>query len=578
VRRARWKEAVVYQIYVRSFMDGNGDGVGDLRGILSQVDYLQTLGVTAVWLTPIYPSPDIDNGYDVADYRAIDPRYGGFSDWEALRDALHARGMRLIMDIVVNHTSDQHRWFQSSRSSRSDPLRDYYIWRPPRDGGPPNNWGSAFGGPAWTFDENTGEYYLHIFAPEQPDLNWENPLVRNEMYDIMEWWLDHDADGFRMDVVNMISKEPGLPDAPVTRDGPWQWGGQYFLQGPRLLEYLREMNEQVLSRYDIMTVGEAPGITTEHAVDILHESGGPLNMLFHFEHVDIGSGELGKWTRSPWMLHQLKHVITRWEKELEDKGWNSFYLSNHDQPRAVSRFGDDGQYRERAAKLLATFLLMLQGTPYIYQGDEIGMTNVRFPDLSSYRDIETLQFHDEATRLRGWSSAEAMAAIYATSRDNARTPMQWTAEEHGGFTTGTPWIRANPNYERINVEAALADPQSVFHHYRRLIELRRDNAVVVYGRYDLLAEAHDQVYAFTRTLGDEKLLVTLNFSGSEATFSAPSELDCSGANLLISNCDVGASVAEHQQLQPWEARVYRIAGVVSTPAEHTNGIVTHGGP
>jgi oligo-1,6-glucosidase len=577
MNRARWKEAVVYQIYVRSFMDGNGDGIGDLPGILSRADYLQSLGVTAVWLTPVYPSPDIDNGYDVADYRAIDPKYGTFADWEALRDALHARGMRLIMDLVVNHTSDRHEWFRESRSSRSSPKRDYYIWRPPRNGGPPNNWGSAFGGPAWEFDAGSGEYYLHIFAPEQPDLNWENPVVRQEMYAIMEWWLERGIDGFRMDVVNMISKDPELPDAPVTRAGPWQWGGQHFIHGPRLLEYLREMNDRVLSRYDVMTVGEAPGITTEHAIDILHESGGPLNMLFHFEHVDIGSGELGKWNRSPWLLRQLKHVITRWEKELEGKGWNSFYLSNHDQPRAVSRYGDDGEYRERSAKLLATFLLMLQGTPYIYQGDELGMTNARFADLGSYRDIETLQFFEEATTLRGWSVAEAMSAIHRTSRDNARTPMQWTPGAQAGFTTGTPWIDVNPNHRTINAEAARSDPDSVFHFYRRLIALRRTHPVVVYGTYELIAEAHDQVYAFTRTLGDDRLLVTLNFSGEAATFSAPSEIDCRDATLLVANCEDDGDSAAHQHLQPWEARVYRIAGDVSPPAERTNGLVTHGG-
>ena len=559
MNRAWWKEAVVYQIYTRSFLDSNGDGVGDIPGILSKVDYLKELGVDVIWLTPVYPSPNIDNGYDVSDYRAIAREYGTFEDWEALRDALHERGMRLIMDLVVNHTSDQHPWFTESRSSTDNPYRDYYIWRREKKGAEPNNWASAFGGSAWQFDPRTAEYYLHIFAPGQPDLNWENPAVRREVHEIMRFWLERGVDGFRMDVINMISKTPGLPDAPVTRPGPYQWGGQYFVQGPRLTEFLREMHAEVLSHHDVMTVGETPGITTEHALDITHESGGALNMLFQFEHVDLDSGEHGKWALTSWELRQLKHVITRWQKELEGRGWNSFYLGNHDQPRAVSRFGDDRVYRIESAKLLATFLLLLQGTPYIYQGDEIGMTNVEFESIHSYRDIETLNFHRESLAQRGWTEDRVMAAVHAKSRDNARTPMQWTAERHAGFTTGTPWIGANPNHRTINVERARRNPDSVYHYYRRLIELRRANPVAVYGSYDLTAEAHEQVFAFTRTLSDDRLLVVLNFSTDPAVFAPGSDVPCDDAELLISNYPDGhGHDFRLQELRPYEARVFRL--------------------
>jgi oligo-1,6-glucosidase len=551
-----WKEAVVYEIYPHSFQDSDGDGVGDLRGITSRIGYLRSLGVDVVWLTPIYPSPGVDNGYDISDYRSINPRYGTFADWEALRDALHAAGIRLIMDLVVNHTSELHPWFMEARSARDNPYRDYYIWRPPRNGGPPNNWASAFGGSAWQFDERTGEYYLHIFSPSQPDLNWENPAVRAEVYSIMEWWLERGVDGFRMDVINMISKVPGFPDAPVTGPGELQWGGEHFLNGPRLLEYLREMQERVLSRYDVMTVGEAPGVTTEHALDIAHVEGGPLNMLLHFEHVDLGSGERGKWSRSPWMLRQLKHVVTRWQNELHGQGWNCFYLSNHDQPRAVSRFGDDTAWRLASAKLLGTFLLSLQCTPYIYQGEEIGMANVRFPHIDEYRDIETINFYEEAIHHAGYSHAEAMAAIHEVSRDNARTPMQWSPGLHAGFTHGAPWIGVNPDHVRFNVLQEEADPGSVLHYYRRLIRLRRANPVLIHGRYELIAESHDQVFAYLRHLSDTAALVLLNFSDQDAALSLPSSLDAMWL-LAVSNYDDATEQApERMLLRPWEARIY----------------------
>jgi oligo-1,6-glucosidase len=561
MNEAWWKEAVVYQIYPRSFSDSNDDGMGDIPGILSRVDHLVDLGVDVIWLTPVYPSPNVDNGYDVADYRAIAAEFGTFEDWQVLRDVLHSRGLRLIMDLVVNHTSDQHPWFQRSRASRDSQHRDYYIWRDGRDGREPNNWASAFGGSAWQWDETTGQYYLHLFAPQQPDLNWDNPLVRAEVHDIMRFWLDHGIDGFRLDVINMISKPPGLPDAPVTSPGRYQWGGQHFIHGPRLKEYLAEMRDEVLSDYDVMTVGETPGITTEHALDITHESGGSLNMLFQFEHVDLDAGEHGKWALTSWELRQLKQVITRWQKELEAGGWNSFYLSNHDQPRAVSRFGDDRVYRVESAKLLATLLHMLQGTPYIYQGEEIGMTNVAFPTIDQYRDIETLNFYRESMDDRAWTPDSVMAAIHAKSRDNARTPMQWTAGPHAGFSRGTPWIDVNPNHHTINVERSLRDPDSVLHYYRRLIRLRRENPVAVYGRYELLAEEHEQVFAFLRTLESDRLLVALNFSLDAALFTLEPTVSCRHAELLIGNyTDEAAAAGDFrlQQLRPYEARVYRL--------------------
>jgi oligo-1,6-glucosidase len=389
MRKTWWKESVVYQIYPRSFCDSNGDGIGDLRGIIRKLDYLEELGVNVVWLCPVYKSPNDDNGYDISDYRNIMDEFGTLADWEELLAGLHQRGIKLVMDLVVNHTSDEHPWFLESRKSKDNPYRDYYIWRPPKDGREPNNWASHFGGSAWQYDEATGEYYLHLFSRKQPDLNWENPRVRAEVYEMMEWWLQKGVDGFRMDVINMISKVPGLPDAPVLTPDRYQYGGRNFINGPRLLEYLHEMKRNVLSKYNILTVGETPLVTTRKAIEITHEETGVLNMVFQFEHMrldaDRGAGSSRRSVK-PWRLAGLKRVMTRWQKDLEDKGWNSIYLTNHDHPRAVSRFGDDGRYRVESAKMLATLTLMLQGTPYIYQGEEIGMTNVAFESIADYRD------------------------------------------------------------------------------------------------------------------------------------------------------------------------------------------------
>ena len=552
-----WRESVVYQIYPRSFQDSDGDGIGDLPGIIARLDHLVELGVDVVWLSPIYRSPNDDNGYDISDYQAIMPEFGTMEDFRRLRDGLHARGIRLVMDLVVNHTSDEHPWFMESRASKDGPYRDHYIWRQGKAGGPPNNWGSLFGGSVWQHDPATDEYYLHLFSRRQPDLNWENPAVRQQVFAMMRWWLDQGIDGFRMDVINMISKAPDLPDAPVTGPGPWQWGGQYFIHGPRLLEFLGEMQREVLAARDVLAVGETPLATTEHAVALTDATTGPLAMLFQFEHMDLDrDAQAGKWCLRPWRLSELKEVMSRWQTELAGRGWNSLYLSNHDQPRPVSRFGDDGAFRVVSAKLLATFLHLLQGTPYIYQGEEIGMTNIRLAAIEDYRDIETLAWYREQVGERGAGPAQVMAVIHARSRDNARTPMQWDAGPQAGFTAGTPWLRVNPNHAGINVEAARADPDSIFHYYRRLIRLRRENPVIVHGRYELVLPEHPQIYAFTRTLDAERLLVILNFSATTPVLAWPER----ALSLLIANYPVPPTATlDGLVLRPFEARVYRLA-------------------
>jgi len=562
MKKTWWKESVVYQIYPRSFADSNGDGIGDLRGIISKLDYLKDLGVNVVWLSPVYRSPNDDNGYDISDYRDIMPEFGALADWEELLTEMHRRGIKLVMDLVVNHTSDEHPWFIEARKSRDNPYRDYYIWRPARDGREPNNWQSFFSGSAWQYDAPTGEYYLHLFSRKQPDLNWENPRVRAEIYDMMHWWLKKGVDGFRMDVINMISKAPGLPDAPITSGERYQFGGQYFVNGPRLLEYLDEMKRTVLSHYDVLTVGETPLVSTAHAIDITNEETGHLNMLFQFEHMDLDAEPGAASSRAsirPWRLLDLKQVMTRWQKDLEGHGWNSLYLSNHDQPRAVSRFGNDGRYRVESAKLLATFLHTLQGTPYVYQGEEIGMTNVAFESIEDYRDIETCNMYREYVEERGYDPQAVLATIHAKSRDNARTPVQWDAGAQAGFTSGTPWIKVNPNYRTINVAQALADPDSILHYYRRLIQLRKENPIIVYGRYDLIVDADEQVYAYTRTLPDDRLLVILNFSADTPVFALPGDIGFSAHDLLIANYPVEPSDdIRLLTLRPYEARVYRL--------------------
>ncbi len=467
MEQAFWKEAVVYQIYPRSFKDCNGDGIGDLQGIHSKLDYLKELGVDVIWLSPVYKSPNDDNGYDISDYYDIMDEFGTVQDWEELLEGLHNRDMKLMMDLVVNHSSDEHAWFMESRSSKDNPYRDYYIWRPGHeDGTAPNNWTSFFSGSAWQYDDTTAEYYLHLFTKKQPDLNWENPKLRQSIYDMMTFWLDKGVDGFRMDVINLISKVPGLPD-----DGKegLSDGSPYYMNGPRIHEFLREMNEQVLSKYEVMTVGEAPGATVEEAIKYTGKDRHELQMVFQFEHMDVDSGAEGKWDLVPWTLPKLREVLHKWQTGLAEDGWNSLYLNNHDQPRMVSRFGNDKEYRGESAKMLATLLHTLKGTPYIYQGEELGMTNVKFTSIEEYRDVEIHNMYNEKVVQGGADPGTIMQAIETKGRDNARTPMQWNTEANAGFTTGTPWIDVNPNYTEINAEAAVADPESIFHYYRKLI-------------------------------------------------------------------------------------------------------------
>ena len=566
MKKTWWKEAVVYQIYPRSFADSDGDGVGDLQGITAKLDHLKALGVDVVWLSPVYESPNDDNGYDISDYRAIMGEFGTMADFDTMLAGMHARGIKLVMDLVVNHTSDEHAWFREARTSRDNPYHDYYIWREGKGGKEPNNWEAAFSGSAWQWNEATQEYFLHMFSKKQPDLNWENPKVRAEVYEMMHFWFKKGVDGFRMDVITMISKtyaaDGSLPDAPIVRPGFLQPGFQLVTNGPRLLEFLAEMKTEVLSKYDCMTVGEAPNASTKQGIEITNEQTGSLDMLFQFEHMDLdslpGSG-WGKWALKPLDLRDLKTTLTRWQNALDGRGWNSLYLSNHDQPRPVSRFGDDGRWRVESAKMLGTFLHFMQGTPYVYQGEELGMTNVRFPSIDDYRDIESVNMYREAVNERGLAPADVLAPIYAKGRDNARTPMQWDASANAGFTTGTPWIKLNPNHREVNAAQALADPGSVFHYYRCLIALRKANPVVVYGRYELLLAEHPQIYAYTRTLEAERLLVVCNFSGDSPAFTLPAEADFAAAELLIANLEVPAGSSPRQfMLRPWEARVYRL--------------------
>ncbi len=553
MKKQWWKESVVYQIYPRSFMDSNGDGIGDLQGIISRLDYLKELGIDVVWLSPVYKSPNDDNGYDISDYQDIMSEFGTMEDWEELLGEMHKREIKLIMDLVVNHSSDEHIWFAESRKSKDNPFRDYYIWREGRNGKEPNNWGSNFGGSAWKLDDKTGEYYLHLFSKKQPDLNWDNPKLRNEIYDMMTWWLEKGIDGFRMDVVNFISKVEGLPDDEPKPGKKYASGSKYYRNGPRIHEYLREMNEKALAKFNVMTVGEMPGVTPEWARQYTGESRNELNMVFQFEHVSLDNGPNGKWDLKPLDLCDLKLNLTKWQNELDKAGWNSLYFNNHDQPRSVSRFGNDGEYREKSAKMLATLLHMMKGTPYVYQGEEIGMTNVRFSSVEEYRDIETLNFYKEALN-DGWTEDKALESIYAKGRDNARTPMQWDSSEHGGFSDGTPWIKVNPNYKDINVEKAMKDPDSVFHYYKKLIELRKKNEIIVYGRYNLILDQHPEVYAYTRTLGNQTLLVLCNFYGGNPEVEPPAYIQEKKFEALIGNYK-DIQINRTIKLRPYEAQV-----------------------
>jgi oligo-1,6-glucosidase len=557
-----WKNAVVYQIYPRSFADADGDGMGDLRGVINHLDHLAGLGVDVLWLSPVYPSPQDDNGYDISDYQGIEPIFGNLEIFDELLRGVHDRGMKLIMDLVVNHSSDEHEWFLDSRSAKDSPKRDWYWWRPARPGmepgtpgAEPTNWGSAFGGPAWEYDEKTGEYYLHLFSRKQPDLNWENPAVREAVYAMMRWWLDRGVDGFRMDVINMISKVTSLPDGRLTAGAAYADGSAGYINGPRLHEFLQEMHAQVFAgRKELLTVGEMPGVTVDEAILFTDQRRGEVDMVFQFDHVWADRGP------DPWLLERLrltnlKAIFGRWQAGLAEQGWNSLYWNNHDQPRVVSRYGDDSpQYRVASAKMLGTVLHLHRGTPYVYQGEELGMTNYPFRTIADFRDIEALGQYAQAIAKEGRSPEDVLTVLRARGRDNARTPVQWDSSPNAGFSTGSPWLAVNPNYPEINAAAQRDDPDSVYHYYRRLIELRHTEPAVVDGDFTMLLPNDERLYAFTRWLADTELLVIGNFSGDSVRAELADAAAWSAAELVLTNL---ATAPVDLTLAPWQAVIYR---------------------
>ncbi|MFD3447240.1 alpha-glucosidase [Microbacteriaceae bacterium 4G12] len=553
MQRKWWKEAVAYQIYPRSFMDSNGDGIGDLQGIISKLDYIKDLGIDVIWICPIYKSPNEDNGYDISDYQDIMNEFGTMKDFDQLLEEVHNRGMKIILDLVINHTSAEHPWFIESRSSIDNPKRDYYIWSDGKNGSEPNNWESIFGGSAWEYDENTNQYYMHIFAKKQPDLNWENPNVRNELYTMINWWLDKGIDGFRVDAISHIKKVDGFPDLPNPENKPYVPSFEGHMNREGIHVFLEELKRETFEKYDIMTVGEANGVTVEDADLWIGEKNGKFNMVFQFEHLDLWSKEVGGGIDIPG----LKQTFSKWQKGLEGIGWNALFLENHDQPRSVSTWGSE-KYWDKSAKSLATMYFLMQGTPFIYQGQEIGMINVQFPSIEDYDDIAMKNLYHHEIK-HGKTHDEVMQIIWKCGRDNSRTPMQWSSELNAGFTTGMPWFKVNPNYQEINVHNSIKDPASIYHYYKKLIQLRKENLGFVYGTYDLILENDKQIYAYTRTLEDEKLLVITNLTADMADFVLPKDIAYTLKNVLISNYNVDQDEDIQQiLLRPYEARVYKL--------------------
>ncbi|SYW00533.1 Oligo-1,6-glucosidase [Oenococcus oeni] len=547
-----FKDTVVYQVYPMSFQDSNNDGIGDLPGITKRLDYIKKLGADVIWLNPIYESPNKDNGYDIANYRAINPEYGSMTDFDDLLNKAHQLNLKIMMDLVVNHTSDQHHWFQESKKSKDNPFSDFYIWRDPVNGHEPNNWLAAFGGSAWTYVPERKQYYLHLFATGQPDLNWENPDVRQAVFDIERFWLDKGVDGFRMDVINLISKPKGLPDVPEPATAGKTM--DFVADGHRLNEFLSQMNSEVLSKYDTITVGEMPGSTTEDAIKYTGLKSHELNMVFQFEHVGLSPNpdvRLGKWNDQPVKLTELKASLNRWQTGLDGKGWNSLYWNNHDQPRAVSRFGnDDPKYRVLSAKMLATTLHLMQGTPYVYQGEELGMTNAHFTKLNQYEDIESINFYHELVEQEKIVDGPTMLKYLANiSRDNARTPMQWNDKNNAGFSSAKPWFALNPNYKSINVEDSLADKNSVFYYYQKLIKLRHNNEIIKYGSFEKIDPDDDQVYAYRRHYEGKTLLLISNFTDKIVSRDYGQS---NASSLLIDNYEDD----KVNELRPYEAKAY----------------------
>ncbi|SMO38112.1 alpha,alpha-phosphotrehalase [Melghirimyces algeriensis] len=558
-----WRKAVVYQIYPKSFNDTTGDGIGDLRGVIEKLDYLAELGVDVLWLTPVYASPQRDNGYDISDYRRIHEAYGTMEDFEELLREAHARGLKVMMDMVVNHTSTDHPWFQQARRSKDNPRRNFYIWKKGRNDGPPTNWLSKFGGSAWKKDERTGEYYLHLFDVTQADLNWEYPPVREEVYDMMRWWLDKGVDGFRLDVINLISKDQRFPDDPEGDGRP------FYTDGPRIHEYLQEMNREVFSKYDMVTVGEMSSTSISECIQYTRPNRRELDMTFQFHHlkVDYPNGE--KWAQGDMDFLRLKRILAEWQTEMHaGGGWNALFWCNHDQPRIVSRYGDDGLWHTESAKMLATVIHLMQGTPYIYQGEEFGMTNPQFVSIDEYRDVETHNMYRILLQ-QGKDEEEVMKVIREKSRDNARTPMQWDNSKNAGFTDGTPWIGVAHNYATINAERALSDSNSIFYHYKELIRLRKTYDIVTTGGFQLLLEEHPDLFAYLRNGDHEKLLVVNNFRGHDTVFTLPREVshlsDWTG-ECLLSNYADSPTDFRMLTLRPYESVVYRL-----TPRSEAKG-------
>lgn len=547
-----WKESVVYQIYPRSFMDSNGDGIGDLNGIIRKLDYLKDLGIDVIWVSPIYESPNDDNGYDISNYKAIMKEFGTMEDFDILLIEAHKRNLKIVMDLVFNHTSDEHPWFIESRKSLDNPYRDYYIWKPSKNGKEPNNWGSWFSGPAWEYSKETDMYYLHIFSKKQPDLNWENKKVREELYNIIDWWCQKGVDGFRMDVINFISKDQSYTDGPKEEGQLYGDKIPYIANGPRVHEFLQEMNKRVLSNYDLITVGETTHVTTEDAKQYAGFDTQELNMVFQFEHMTLDFGEHGKWSAKPIPFVPLKKILSKWQYELEGHAWNSLYWENHDQPRIVSRLGNDSrEYRELSAKMLGTCLLMMKGTPYIYQGQELGMTNIEFRSIEDFRDVEIMNAYREFVDNKLATAEEMIQYFNLKGRDNARTPMQWDDSSNAGFTTGTPWIKLNPNYTYINAKNQVKDKTSVYSFYKELIRVRKEMEVLVYGAYALLEENDENLYIYTRTLGNTSLLIICNFTAKELPYAIEAEYE--SANIIIHNYP---DRTNNNIIRPYEAVVY----------------------
>ncbi|MBP4060463.1 alpha,alpha-phosphotrehalase [Aeromonas sp. Prich7-2] len=544
-----WQSAVIYQIYPKSFQDSGARGTGDLKGIMARLDYLKTLGVDALWLTPVYVSPQVDNGYDIADYLNIDPAYGTMSDFEALLGAAHARGIRIVMDIVVNHTSTEHAWFKSALGDKHSPYRDYYIWKDPVDGGVPNNWQSKFGGSAWELDPATGQYYLHLFAREQADLNWENPAVRAEVKKIIHFWAKKGVDGFRLDVINLISKDQAFPDDEVGD------GRRFYTDGPRIHEFLQDVSRDVFAPVGAMTVGEMSSTSLEHCQRYGALDGSELSMVFNFHHLKVDYPGGDKWTKAPFDFLELKRIFNHWQSGMHGKGWSALFWCNHDQPRIVSRFGDEGEQRVVAAKMLASTLHGLQGTPYIYQGEEIGMTNPGYQHIDDYQDVESRNIF-AIKQAEGMSEAEILAILGAKSRDNSRTPMQWSAAANAGFTSGTPWLKPAANYPEINAEAALADQHSVFWHYRDLIALRKAHPIFTQGDYQELLTGHPQIWAYVRRTNGQTLLVVSNFYGEPVEFALPAELQSGEGRLLLGNYPDSPARPQSCKLRPYESLIW----------------------